>query len=158
MKREILLRQEAVRGYNFINMDDQIITFQTFDNPIQAHIIRSRLESNNIPCFLADEHIIGLNPLYNPAIGGVKLKIFEKDYEKCIALLSEDEDIEPVISPINESEATFCPNCNSANVGYGNATKKRFGWFTIIISFVFMVYPFHSRKVWHCYNCEHEFS
>ena len=74
-------------------MEDRIITFQTFDNPALAHIIRARLEAAGIPCFLADEHIIGLNPLYNPAMGGVKLKIFQRDYESCIQLLAHDEDL-----------------------------------------------------------------
>lgn len=139
-------------------MEDKIITLKTFDNPALAHIIRARLEANDIPCFLADEHIIGLNPLYNQAIGGVKLKIFEKDYDKCMSLLAEDEDlISENENQSAETEETSCPVCNSANVGYGNATKKRFGILTMVVSFLTMSYPILNRKAWHCYNCGEEF-
>src|SRR5690606_36367382 len=123
-------------------MEDKIITLKTFDNPALAHIIRARLEANDIPCFLADEHIIGLNPLYNQAIGGVKLKIFEKDYDKCMSLLAEDEDlISENENQSAETEETACTVCNAANVGYGNATKKRFGILTMVVSFLTMSYP-----------------
>ena len=138
-------------------MEDKIITFQTFDNPNLAHIIRAKLETNDIPCFLSDEHIIGLNPLYNLAVGGVKLKIFERDYEKYILLLSEVESFDPDDFETSDSESFHCLQCNSTNVSFGNATKRRFGIFTLIVSFLFMVYPFRSRKVWHCYDCGHEF-
>lgn len=138
-------------------MDDKIITLQTFDNPTLAHIIRTRLEANNIPCFLADEHIIGLNPLYNPAIGGVKLKIFEKDYEKCMSLLAEDEDLMVEDEQTTDKTETSCPACNSTNVGYGNATKKRFGILTMAVSFLTMSYPIINRRAWHCYQCGEEF-
>ena len=138
-------------------MEDKIITLQTFDTPTLAHIIRTRLEANNIPCFIADEHIIGLNPLYNPAIGGVKLKIFERDYDKCIELLAEDEEL--AAEAVGDSEpGTACPRCSSDNVAYGNATKKRFGIFTILVSFLLLIYPFYNKKAWHCYTCGEEFN
>lgn len=136
-------------------MEDKIITFQTFDNPNLAHIIRLKLESNDIPCFIADEHIIGMNPLYNPAIGGVKLKIFERDYDRCAALIAQDDSI--TSEGISSDDDTTCPHCNSSNVGFGNATKKRFGIVTILVSFLLMIYPFKNRKVWHCYDCGEEF-
>ncbi|MES2274697.1 MAG: DUF2007 domain-containing protein [Bacteroidota bacterium] len=77
-------------------MDNQghIITFQTFYDPMLAHIIRARLESNGIPCFISDENTIGANPFYNQAIGGIKLNIFEHDIEKANAILADDADLD----------------------------------------------------------------
>lgn len=142
-------------------MEDKIITFQTFDNPNLAHIIRTRLEANDIPCFISDEHIIGMNPLYNPAIGGVKLKIFERDFDRCVAVLAEDENVISATTKAEEESGeneVSCANCSSTNVGFVNATKKRFGLLTMLVSFLFMIYPFHNRKVWHCYDCGEEFN
>ncbi|HEY0678444.1 MAG TPA: DUF2007 domain-containing protein [Chitinophagaceae bacterium] len=138
-------------------MEDQIITLKTFDNPALAHIVRNRLESNNIPCFLTDEHIIGLNPLYNVAMGGVKLNIFEKDYARCMALLNEDVSFVSEETGLEDDQVVTCPACKSSDVGYGGATKNRFGWLTMLISLTLFVYPFSTKKAWHCYNCGEEF-
>jgi hypothetical protein len=73
--------------------NDKIITFESYYDPMLAHIIRSRLEDSGIPCFIADENIIGANPLYNQAVGGVKLKIFERDIERCREILATDDDL-----------------------------------------------------------------
>ena len=56
-----------------------LITFKTFDNSIDAHILKIKLESEGITCFLFDEHMVSVNPLYSQLIGGIKLKINEED-------------------------------------------------------------------------------
>ena len=70
---------------------DKIIVFQTFYNPIEANIIKSRLMDAGIQCFLSDENIGGQLG-YNQAIGGVRLHLFEKDAETARDLLSEKEE------------------------------------------------------------------
>ena len=73
---------------------DRIITFKTFYDPVLAHIIKARLEANGISCFVSDENTIVANPFYNQALGGIKLNIFEYDYEKCTAILADDADLQ----------------------------------------------------------------
>lgn len=68
--------------------DDQIVTFRTFYNPMEAEIIRAKLEANGIPSFIADESLGILYPVYNQGGGGIKLKVFAKDVEKCAEILS----------------------------------------------------------------------
>jgi len=68
-------------------MEDNIVILMRYDNLYQAYIAKSKLEAFDIPCFLADENIIGLNPFYNQAIGGIKLKVLEKDYEAALEIL-----------------------------------------------------------------------
>lgn len=139
---------------------DQIITFETFYDPMLAHIVRARLEDNGIACFIADENMIGINPLYNNALGGIKLKIFERDLERCRAILSPDEMI-----PIDEHDyideetgvITLCPYCGSSNTRHGSATEKRFGWLSILVSLLLSVYPISTRKAWHCFKCGCDF-
>lgn len=147
---------------------DKIIVFETFYNPIEANIVKSRLLDSGLQCFLTDEHTIGMNPLYTQALGGIKLHIFERDLEQASALLQE-EGFSPGFTmtsdggeeevPVKEAPATGleCPNCGSNHVGYVQATKKRFGILTVFISFILFVYPFHVNKTYHCFDCEHEF-
>ena len=70
-------------------MEDKIIVYSTYYNPIEANIIKARLEDSDIPCFLTDENMVTSYGLYNQAIGGVKLNVFEKDVERINALLAE---------------------------------------------------------------------
>jgi len=67
-----------------------LITIKTFPNAIEAHLLRTKLESEGIPCFVFDENIIGMNPFFNIAVGGVKLKIDDRD-EARVKLLLETE-------------------------------------------------------------------
>jgi hypothetical protein len=59
-------------------MSENIVTIETYDSVAKAHLAKSKLEAFGIECFLADENIIGLNPLYNQALGGIKLKYSKK--------------------------------------------------------------------------------
>lgn len=146
---------------------DKIVIFETYYNPIEASIVKERLIDSGIQCFLSDENSIAINPMYNQALGGVKLHLFERDVEEARNILQDEEvqiHLDEVISEnfnkagSTKEEATeVCPNCGSTNVGYVQATKKRFGILTIIVSLLLMVYPFWVRKTFHCFNCEHEY-
>lgn len=71
-----------------------LITIATFSNSIEAHISRSLLESQGIPCFLKDEHTINANPMYHLALGGIKLQVWEKDVERAMAILQTQQTVE----------------------------------------------------------------
>jgi hypothetical protein len=140
-------------------MEDKIIIHSTYYNPIEANIIKTRLEDSDIPCFLTDENITTIYSLYNQAVGGVKLNVFEKDVDRINALLAEtgiEANTEPENTGTSEDKI-LCESCGSDNVGYGQATKDRFSWWVTLTSIFFMVYPFKANKCYHCYNCGHEF-
>jgi len=140
-------------------MDDKIIVYRTFYNPIEANIIKTRLEDAEIPCFLTDENVATIQPLYNQAIGGVKLNVFEKDVEEINALLADDLALEvPEMEAEQLEEKIACENCGSTNVSYGIATKNKHSWWVAILSILLMVYPFKVNKCYHCYKCGHEFA
>lgn len=143
-----------------MQQDDKIITFETYHDPMLAHIIRTRLEANNIPCFIEDDHLSGLNPLYNQSVGAIKLKIFERDLEACKAILAEDSEIQPVehfeIDPETEI-AIVCPYCASGNVNRIEPNESRPGWVNTLYSFFAFIWPFYSPNQWHCLNCRHDF-
>ncbi|RYY33406.1 MAG: DUF2007 domain-containing protein [Sphingobacteriaceae bacterium] len=68
--------------------NDKIITLESYYDPITAEIIRGHLEAEGISCFIADGNIVAAQPFYANAVGGVKIKIFEKDLEKCRQILA----------------------------------------------------------------------
>ena len=71
-------------------MEDKIVTLESYYDPMLAQIILGRLQANGISCFIADENTLAANPFYNQAIGGVKIKVFEHDLQKCREILAEE--------------------------------------------------------------------
>ncbi len=47
----------------------------SFYNSLDAHLCKSKLESEGISCVLQDEHLLSLNPFWGFAIGGIKLLV-----------------------------------------------------------------------------------
>jgi hypothetical protein len=138
---------------------DKIITFESYYDPMLAHIVRTRLEANGISCFIADENTIGANPLYNQAVGGVKLKIFERDLQKCREILATEGDLhEHDHFEIDDDTNTYmlCPFCASTNV-VSKLTAEKDEDSNFISTFINMINPFGGQKNWHCNNCKQDF-
>lgn len=142
---------------------EKIVVYQSYLDPINANIVKGLLDSYGIECFLSDENMVTLNAMYSSAVGGVKLHVFEKDTDRISAIL-ESENVTPDNLSENGQEECkmICPKCNSNNVAFGGSTKRKFGLstaliFSIITSFILMVYPFKMRKVYHCFDCGYEF-
>ncbi|MDQ7949926.1 MAG: DUF2007 domain-containing protein [Pedobacter sp.] len=139
-------------------MEDKIVVYSSYYNPIEANIIKARLDDSDIPCFLTDENVATIQPMYNQAIGGVKLNVFEKDIERIDQLLAEENLALPDSENAQTTEQVICEKCGSTNVGLGQATKKRFSWWVTLLSLLFFIYPFKTNKCYHCYDCGHEFT
>ena len=137
---------------------DKIVVYQSYIDPINANIVKGLLDSYGIECFLTDENIVTLNALYGPAVGGVKLNVFERDIDQITALLQSKfilDDTEIVAE--KEDNKIYCPACHSDNVSYGGSVNRKFNYWHIIISFLLTMYPFSMRKAYHCFDCNHEF-
>lgn len=142
--------------YRFSELVSQVglITFQIFDNYIDAHIMRARLESEDILCFLFDENTIGLNPLFANMLGGIKLKIKPLDYEKAHAItvaINKGEFLEP-------KDVIKCPQCGSQDLISGFKRMKGFkGILSAVISFISFTYPLYYDTLYKCKVCGNEF-
>lgn len=55
---------------------DKTIILHTYNDMLEAKMIQDKLKENGIESYLNDENVMGLDP-----VGGVELKIFEKDKE-----------------------------------------------------------------------------
>ena len=133
----------------------KLITAKIFDNPIDAHLLKTKLESEGVNCFLFDEHTVSIDPLYSNAIGGIKLKISAADIEKTREILNEIEKTPYT----NDNHVTVkCPNCGSHNLYAGFKSMKGLkGTFSIILSFLLMILPIYHKSVFKCKDCNTEF-
>ncbi|NMM47663.1 putative signal transducing protein [Marinigracilibium pacificum] len=133
----------------------ELVLLTTFDNAVDAHILKSRLESEGVECYLYDENIVGMNPLFSHSVGGIKLMINKKDAENALKILSEIEN-----SPIKDDndQRVKCPNCGSEDIYDRFKSMQGIkGVLSAIVSFLFMVFPIYYKTVYKCKSCGTEF-
>ncbi len=67
------------------------VVVATFDDIFNAHLALGRLQSEGIDAVLADEHLVQTDWLYSIAVGGIRLRVPEKDAARAAALLARDD-------------------------------------------------------------------
>lgn len=118
-------------------------TLKIFDSYVEAHLLKTKLESKMIYCFLQDENSIATNPLYSYALGGIKLKVKEEDFKEALTILEEIENYS-----YHFEDKLGCENCGSS-LFYTNykSIKNLKGIFLMLISFLFQTYPIYYKNV-----------
>ena len=150
--------------------NEKFITVLTFTFAHEVAIIRGRLESEGIPCFVKDELTVQIHPFYSNAIGGVKLQVRESDLDQAVEVLKEmgyikDEEIQllqesshlnkhshnqPVLM---EGGKIICPICSSDEV----VRFKKAGWLFLLTSLLFTFPAPFFKKTYYCFDCKQEF-
>lgn len=129
--------------------DIVLVTVATFPEAIEAHIYRSRLETEGIPSVIADENVVSNQPWHSIAYGGVKLRVRAQDQEKARDLINQ---IRYGLTLEAEEAAAYqapeCPVCNSQNL----KQKLVSGIWPLIKSILFF-YPVRTRIKLTCLNC-----
>ena len=133
----------------------KMVTIKVFDNPIDAHILKSKLESEGIHSYIFDEHIVSMNLLYNNAIGGVKLNVSEKDVQHAKEIIAAVEN-QPFTNELEEQ--VKCPSCGSVNLISDFKTLPGIkGFLMTVVSILFMVFPLFYKTKFKCKGCGIEF-
>lgn len=129
-------------------MNSKLVVISTFNNPIEAHIIKGLLESNGIETCIFDENIVYTNPVLTTAVGRIRLMIHEEDFEDAIKLLETEQE-----EKLDE-EKLVCPKCNSSNI----EIKKITNWKAfLLMSWSFSFTPNGgNRSVYECQHCGYE--
>jgi hypothetical protein len=75
-------------------MEDKIVVYKTFENPMEANIVKARLLDAGFECFLTGENAALVYPVFDTSISGIQLHVFEKDVEAISQFLTEDDALE----------------------------------------------------------------
>lgn len=126
--------------------EDKIIVFESYDTVMSANLVKTKLDAYGIPCFLSDEHFVGLYPIRNELFPGVRLHIFEKDLEKVKEIVNDQDTI--------ETEILHCPYCHSQHITPKPAKK---GFMPEIMASLRAGLFLHPQLVYHCQDCQREF-
>ncbi|TGE16109.1 putative signal transducing protein [Hymenobacter elongatus] len=139
--------------------EDRIVHLDSFADPISAHLAKSRLEAEQIPCFLTNENLVSLNRLYGPATGGVRLHVRQQDVTAAIEILRyETVPMTATFTADDDVPATDevrCPKCDSTDVAFGPATRNTYNFPMLVLSMI-LGYPLRGKR-YHCFHCQHEF-
>jgi DNA-directed RNA polymerase subunit RPC12/RpoP len=131
-------------------MPEKLVTIATFSKAIDAHLSKTRLESEGIECLIADEYIVTMNWLYSNAVGGVKPQVKESDVERAIEILHREPiGVDSMRDGVEESDGPRCPRCNSPDVYY-----ERFSRRLVFVSWLLLGFPLpFLKRRWKCREC-----
>ena len=132
-----------------MNSEEEIVVFKKFDNAIEANIVKTKLDSHDIPCFLTEENLANLYPGQNFMMFSVRLHIFAKDEELAWSILRDG-------SMMLNDDITRCPQCSSEKLERDFPKKLTENFSSSLRTSLFGIF-FPQEKVYHCTDCKHEF-
>lgn len=129
----------------------KLITIAKFSHPLDAHLAKTKLESEEIECFIADENIVQMNWLLSNAVGGVRLQVKENDAEAAKKILKE-LNVNEIQQDVEDKTALTCPKCNSTDVYYEKFARRNvfLSWLVTGIPLLFM------SRTWCCNKCHYQ--
>ena len=122
-------------------MNDNYKILAVFEYSTEAHVTKSRLDSEGFDTLLMDEKTIDSDPLISNAIGGVKLLVHKNDFEKAAVVYNE---IRTYQKDENGNDI-LCSNCKSNRVLIAPIQRK---------NVFYMLFPFFEKTRHICNDCK----
>ncbi|MCL7762287.1 DUF2007 domain-containing protein [Polaribacter sp. Z014] len=122
-------------------MNNEYLILAVFEYSTEAHVTKSKMDSEGFRTLLMDEKTIDSDPLISNAIGGVKLLIHKNDFEKAVKVYN---DIRVYQKDKNGNEIS-CPNCHSNRVLVAPTQRK---------NVFYMLFPFFEKTRNICNDCK----
>lgn len=72
--------------------DDDLVTLNTYEDPIAASIIKGVLDANGIPNMLSNQALANIFPMSNSLINDVRILVFRKDYNRAKEVIRENQE------------------------------------------------------------------
>jgi hypothetical protein len=119
-----------------------LVTIATFDTPIKASILASRLEAEGIACRMDDAETIAAHGMLSAALGGVKVQVSQQDARRAVDVARQ---IQPLGAP------RVCPACGSTRV-----TRKGLSFLLAALAVLTLgVLSLFFPPRWTCEACHH---
>ena len=127
----------------------EYVEIRSFDNYIEANIVLNMLQHANINCYLKDEHIITIDPLLSPALGGMKLMVHHAHVERAWDMMEKAE---------REYLKTIpCPVCKMHTLKAISVTKQHRCKLGALASMLLNGHSVEVTKMYQCTNCGYDF-
>ncbi len=116
----------------------------------QAHLDIAKLSDEGIVAVIKDDNIVSINPIFAQAVGGIKILVDEKDYEKAAEILNINyyENLKDEFQEGKIEEQRKCEKCGSINV------FQKGSWLIGLFFLLLMFIPVTKKKsVFVCLDC-----
>ncbi len=125
------------------------VLLNSYNNYIEAHIVKGVLEEQGIGCWLKDENTVTIDPILTNAVGGIKVMVAKEDAVGAWEILNQLKK--------EQKLAVVCPVCGSHNIELVSTPRKPINWLSAFATFFIGDYALTVEKVNHCFDCKHEF-
>jgi predicted nucleic-acid-binding Zn-ribbon protein len=133
----------AVRHSRAAN-SSMIVRIAAYENAIEAHLARMRLEHEGIPAFVIHEHHIWANWLMSNVLLGVKVYVHRNDVSEAREIVRAHDRGEYALP--DEAPAS-CPRCGNVDI-----LRKRMSWKGALLCFGMIGIPLPFR--WATLKCQ----
>jgi hypothetical protein len=126
-----------------------MITVSRQTNPLEAYIIRGRLEAEGLSAVVLFEQHIWAMWSYSNALGGVRVLVPLSEYEAAQGVMNalDDGEYEDLLLRAHPVSVTTCPRCGSQNTAPHE-------WLWKIALAVLFLTPFVLPYTTHLYSCD----
>lgn len=90
-----------------------------------AEVARSVLEANDIPAWIPDANLAGIDWRLGTALGGVRLQVDDEDAETAAELLSAALNAAGEVGTAGLEADETCPHCSSTHIGPDEQRRLR---------------------------------
>jgi hypothetical protein len=125
------------------------VVIRAYDNYVYANMQCSLLQEEGINCHLKDEFTVTIDPLLNPAIGGIKLMVVEAQAERASQILEETE--------LEWLKTVPCPACGQCTLEKKVTIKEFPGFWGKIKSLLANGEEREVTKTYVCRSCNKVF-
>ncbi|HLP04061.1 MAG TPA: DUF2007 domain-containing protein [Paludibacter sp.] len=73
-------------------MEDRLVTLKNYETMVDAMFDQELLRENNIECSINNEDSVELLPMFGEINDGLRIVVFEKDFEQAIKILEDYKD------------------------------------------------------------------
>ena len=106
-----------------------LVTVATYTNPLEAHIVRGRLQAEGIEAYVAHEHHIWANWFLSTALGGVKLQVAPADAQRAREILRQEQagdyaELMPDANGQDTRPQATCPACRSPEITAARRSER----------------------------------
>ncbi len=125
------------------------VQVRSFDNYVNANLQLSMLQDEGIQCYLKDEYTITIDPLLSPAIGGMKLMVYESQSQRAIELIEAADK--------NFVHTFGCPHCGKHSLELVTEIKKPSGLWQRIMFQLINGQGEEVKRYYQCTSCQSKF-
>jgi len=131
-----------------------LLTIDRYLNPIEAHIVRGRIEAEGVPAYVQHEHHIWAKWTISLALGYVKVQVNAEDLEASCAIIEKLQAGEYALADEDEPNVSVCAKCGSSGLENVNWSWKLA---ILAVMFFLLVIPYTIYRV-KCVECGHSWT